>query len=68
MKPEGDRRKDFDDKAYSRFLVVLSEEKLGYDVYVPNLDTDVFNEVVPNSTAEYFSEVEKLIVRNAASR
>ena len=41
LKPEDDRRKDFDDEAYSVFLVGFSEEKLGYDVYVPDLDTVV---------------------------
>ena len=47
----------------------FSEEKLGYDVCVPDFDTvlttvhKVFNEVVPIPTAKYISELEKLTVK-----
>jgi hypothetical protein len=60
------RRKDFDDKAYSGFLVGY-----GYIVFVPELDTIivsvhvVFNEVIPDPTADYFSELEKLKIEVA---
>ena len=65
LKPEDERRKDFDDKAYSGFLVGYAQENTGYMIFVPELDTVivsvhvVFNEVIPDPTAEYFSELEK---------
>jgi hypothetical protein len=55
--------------AYSGFLVGYAEENTGYQVFVPELDRVItfvhciFNEVIPNPTAEYFSELERLQVK-----
>jgi hypothetical protein len=69
FKPIAECRKDFDDKAYSEFLVGYAEENSGYQVFVPELDRVItsahciLNEVIPNSTAEHFSELERLQVK-----
>jgi hypothetical protein len=62
------RRKDFDDKAYSGFLVGNNaQQNTGYMSFVLELVDKiivsvhvVFNEVIPDPTADYFSELEKL--------
>jgi hypothetical protein len=38
LKPVAERRKDFDDKAYSGFLVGYAQQNTGYLVFVPALD------------------------------
>ena len=38
LKPIAERKKDFDDKAYSGFLVGYSTENTGYIIFVPALD------------------------------
>ena len=69
LKPEADHHKDFDDKAYSWFLVGYFGEKIGYEAFVAELNKIVtsvhviFNEVIPDSTADYFSELERLQVK-----
>ena len=66
LKPIAERRKDFDDKAYSGYLVGYATQNTGYVVFIPALDKVVisvhviFNEVIPDPTAEYFSELERL--------
>lgn len=66
LKPVAERHKDFDGKAYSGFLVGYAQENTGYMVFVPALDKIIvsvhiiFNEIIPDPTAEYFSELEKL--------
>jgi hypothetical protein len=73
LKPIADRRKDFDDKAYSGFLVGYAQENTGYLIFIPSLDKIivsvhvVFNEVIPDPTAEYFSELEKLKIEVASN-
>ena len=57
LKPKADRRKDFDEKAYTGFLVGYEEQNTGYLVFVPALDKIVlsvhvvFNEIIPESTS-----------------
>jgi hypothetical protein len=69
LKPIAERRKDFDGKAYSGFLVGYAEQNTEYQVFVPELDRVIasvhciFNEVIPNPTGEYFSELERLQVK-----
>jgi hypothetical protein len=69
LKPIAELRKDFDYKAYSGFLVGYAEENTGYQVFVPELDRVItavhciFNEVIRDPTAEYFSELERLQVK-----
>ena len=71
LKPIAERRKDFDDKAYSGFLVGYAQQNTGYMIFVPELDKIivsvhvVFNEVIPDPTADYFSELEKLKIEVA---
>jgi transposase InsO family protein len=36
--PSAERRKDFDDKAYSGFLVGYAQQNTGYMIFVPELD------------------------------
>jgi hypothetical protein len=63
LKPVAARRKDFNNKAYSGFLVGYAQQKHWlYDFYA--LDKIiifsvhvVFNEVILNPTADYFSEL-----------
>jgi len=68
LKPIADRRKDLDDKAYSGFLVGYAEQNTGYVIFVPSLNKTivsvhvVFNEIIPDPTAEYFSELEQLTI------
>jgi hypothetical protein len=68
-----DRKKDFDDKAYSGFLVGYAQENTGYLIFIPSLDKIivsvhvVFNEVIPDPTAEYFAELERLKIEVAGS-
>ena len=72
LKPVAERRKDFDDKAYSGFLVGYAQQNTGYLIFVPALDKllvsvhVVFNEVIPDPTADYFSELEKLKIEVAS--
>jgi hypothetical protein len=72
LKPIAERLKDFDDKAYSGFLVGYCQENTGYMVFVPSLDTIVesvhviFNEVIPDPTAEYFQELEHFKIEVAS--
>lgn len=72
LKPVAERRKDFDDKAYSGFLVGYAQENTGYLIYVPAVDKIlvsvhvIFNEIIPDPTAEYFSELEKLKIEVAS--
>jgi hypothetical protein len=72
LKPVAERKKDFDDKAYSGFLVGYAQQNTGYMVFVPALDKIivsvhvVFNEVIPDPTAEYFSELEQLKIEVAS--
>ena len=62
LKPKADRRKEFDEKAYTGFLVGYAQQNTGYLVFVPALDKIdmsvhvVFNEIIPDPSAEYFSE------------
>jgi hypothetical protein len=66
LKPIAERKKDFDDKAYSGFLVGYAEENTGYLVFVPELNKVivsvhvVFNEIIPDSTSDYFAELDRL--------
>jgi hypothetical protein len=61
LKPVAERRKDFDDKAHSGFLVGYAQQNTGYLVFVPALDKIItsvhviFNEIIPDPTAEYFT-------------
>ena len=54
-----------DDKAYSGFLIGYATQNSGYTDFVPSLDKVivsvhvVFNEVIPDPTADYFAELEK---------
>ena len=72
LKPAAERRKDFDDKAYSGFLVGYAQQNTGYMIFVPVLDKIivsvhvVFNEVIPDPTADYFSELEQLKIEVAS--
>ena len=72
LKPKADRRKDFDEKAYTGFLVGYSQQNTGYLVFVPALDKIVvsvhvvFNEIIPDPSAEYFSELERLKIEVAS--
>ena len=72
LKPKADRRKDFDEKAYTGFLVGYAQQNTGYLVFVPALDKIVvsvhvmFNETIPDPTAEYFSELERLKIEVAS--
>ena len=68
LKPEDERRKDFDDKAYSVFFVGYAQENTGYMIFVLVIVwfNEVFNEVIPDPTAEYFSELEKLKIEVAS--
>jgi hypothetical protein len=65
MKPIAERRKDFDDKAYSGFLVGYAQKNTGYMIFVPLLDKIivsvhvVFNEAIPDPTGGCFSELEQ---------
>jgi hypothetical protein len=69
MKP----RKNFDDKAYSGFLVGYAQENTGNMIFVPSLDKIivsvhvVFNEAIPDPTAEFFSELEQLKIEVASN-
>jgi hypothetical protein len=66
LKPIAERRKDMDDKAYTGFLVGYAVQNTGYIIFVPDLNKTivsvhvVFNEIIPDHTAEYFAELEKL--------
>ena len=59
LKPLADRKKDFDDKAYSGFLVGYATQNTGYMVFVLALDRAIvsvhviFNEIIPDPTVEY---------------
>ena len=72
LKPLAERQKDLDDKAYSGFLVGYAEQNTGYLIFVPDLNKTitsvhvVFNEIIPDPTAEYFSELEKLTIEVAS--
>ena len=72
LKPKADRRKDFDEKAYAGFLVGYAQQNTGYLIFVPALDKIVvsvhvvFNEIIPDSSAEYFSELERLKIEVAS--
>jgi hypothetical protein len=71
LKPIAERQKDMDDKAYSGFLVGYAEQNTGYVIFVPSLNKTivsvhvVFNEIIPDPTAEYFSELEQLKIEVA---
>ena len=73
LKPIAERRKDFDDKAYSGFLVGYAQQNTGYMIFIPSLDKIivsvhvVFNEIIPDPTAEYFSELEQLKIEVASN-
>jgi len=73
LKPIAERKKDFDDKAYSGFLVGYAQENTGYMIFVPSLNKIivsvhvVFNEVIPDPTSEYFSELEQLKIEVATT-
>ena len=72
LKPKADRRKDFDEKVYTGFLVGYAQQNTGYLVFVPALDKIVvsvhvvFNEIIPDPSAEYFSELERLKIEVAS--
>ena len=72
LKPIAERKKDFDDKAYSGFLVGYGEQNTGYLVFVPELNKAVvsvhvvFNEIIPDPTSEYFAELDRLQIEVAA--
>jgi hypothetical protein len=71
LKPAAERRKDFDDKTYAGHLVGYAQQNTGYMIFVPALDKIIvsvhviFNEIIPDPTAEYFSELEKLNIKVA---
>jgi hypothetical protein len=71
LKPVAERRKDLDDKAYTGFLVGYAEQNTGYIIFVPDLNKNItsvhviFNEIIPDPSAEYFSELEKLKIEVA---
>ena len=57
--------KDFDDKAYSWFLVGYATQNTRYMVFVPALDRVVslhviFNDIILNLNADYVAELERL--------
>ena len=66
LNPKAELHKDFDEKAYTGFLVGYAQQNTGYLVFVPALDTIavsvhvVFNEIIPDPSAESFSELERL--------
>ena len=72
LKRKADRRKDFDEKAYTGFLVGYAQQNTGYLVFVPALDKIVvsvhvvFNEIIPDPSAKYFSELERLKIEVAS--
>jgi hypothetical protein len=65
-------RNDFDDKAHSGFLVGYAQQNTGYLVFVPALDKIItsvhviINEIIPDPTAEYFTELVKLKIEVAS--
>jgi hypothetical protein len=65
LKPAEERRKDVD-KAYFGVLVGYAQQNTGYMILVPEFDKIIvsvrviLNEIIPDPTAEYFSELEKL--------
>ena len=71
LKPIADRKKDFDDKAYSGFFVGYATQNTGYMVFVLALDRVIvsvhviFNEIIPDLTSEYFAEMERLKIEVA---
>jgi hypothetical protein len=72
LKPVAERWKDFDDEAYSGILVGYAQENTGYLIYIQAVDKIIvsvhviFNEIIPDPTAEYFSELEKLKIEGAS--
>ena len=65
LKPKANRRKDFDEKAYTGILVGYAQQNTGYLIFMSALDKIVvsghvvFSEI-PDPSAEYFSELERL--------
>ena len=74
LTPIVERRTNFDAKAHSGFLDVCAAENVGYIyvIIVPELDKIiislhvVFNEVIPDPTADYFAELEKIKIKVAS--
>mmetsp|Transcript_25719 Transcript_25719/g.48242 ORF Transcript_25719/g.48242 Transcript_25719/m.48242 type:complete len:863 (-) Transcript_25719:324-2912(-) len=72
LKPIAERKKDFDDKAYSGFLVGYAEQNTGYRIFVPALDKTIvsvhviFNEIIPDTAAEYFADLDQLKIEAAS--
>ena len=72
LKPKADRRKDFNEKVYTGFLVGYAQQNTKYLVFVPALDKTVvsvhvvFNEIIPDPSVEYFSELERLQIEVAS--
>ena len=72
LKPKADWSKDFDEKAYTGFLVGYAQQNTGYFVFVPALNKIVvsvhvvFNEIIPDPSAEYISELERLKIEVAS--
>ena len=59
-------KKDFDARAYAGILVGYGEEKIGYEVYLPEADKIVtsahvlFDETLPAPPTGYHAELEEL--------
>eukprot|EP00602_Paraphysomonas_sp_CaronLab_P004809 CAMPEP_0185023452 /NCGR_PEP_ID=MMETSP1103-20130426/6129_1 /TAXON_ID=36769 /ORGANISM="Paraphysomonas bandaiensis, Strain Caron Lab Isolate" /LENGTH=1343 /DNA_ID=CAMNT_0027556055 /DNA_START=49 /DNA_END=4080 /DNA_ORIENTATION=+ len=68
---KADRRKDWDDKALIGYLIGYSDEKVGYDVYLPATDRVVTSvhvltdESIPSRSESYFAEIDALRVKEA---
>ena len=71
LTPKADRRKDWDDKSKIGYLVGYSEDKVGYQVYLPATDKVITcvhiltDESIPSRTEEYYAEIDALRVRTA---
>ena len=67
--PRSYQRKDFSSKVMSGFLVGYSRTPIGYKVFVPELNDVIttvhviFNEIIPDYTAEYYQELSRLTVK-----
>ena len=71
LKPKAERKNDLDDKAYSGFLVGYATQNTGFMAFDPALDRVIvsvhviFNEIIPDPTAEYFAKLERLNIEVA---
>jgi hypothetical protein len=49
LKPSAERRKDFDDKAYSGFLVGYAQQNADYMIFVSGLDTIIVSSAISSA-------------------